>query len=156
MSYPPSKMMAIGSLLVLIGCAGSYEPTDAGDLEKSFRSEFGFAPPESVSEIGMKTQRIGDTWSRWMRFRADESVFSRITDAGFEPFDAGSASGSVKVWHQRYSGSPPNAPAWWTPARDLGMVFYKSDFRNDFSASYHVVWRYEESGYIFSESGAWD
>lgn len=144
------------ALLLLSGCVGSHEPTSASGLASSFESEFGIRPPPNVSDISSKTQRIGDTWSKWMRFRGDEAVFSQITGKGFQPCEGASLEGSILVWSQSPSTKSPNAPSWWIPAAGLSGAFYKSNFRRDFHASYHAIWRDPRSGFIYSKSGAWD
>lgn len=109
------RLSTLATALLMVGCSGSHEPTDAKTLAQCYQSEFGSAPPSTVSSLQAKAVIIGDAGTQWLRFTADSTTISSIVSGGF------SAASRVQFMSETTN---TNSPVWWKPSSDHVTKFY--------------------------------
>jgi hypothetical protein len=118
------------AVLLLAGCGGTHEPTDAKGQAECYRMEFGALPPAGVTNIHGKQIIIGDAARVWLRFEATPALVDSLLKS-FSPTNR-------QAFDDRSGGA--NIPAWWTPESNHIKAFYGvSGWRKDFSYSYAVI-----------------
>ena len=89
-----------------------------------FEDLFGFAPPETVTEIKYRdfyTRYImGDGWGRWMRFTYDKDVFDKIVrEKGYKE--------RAERYHVALLLASDAAPPWWPTVDENKVTIYLGD-----------------------------
>jgi len=108
--------LPMASALLMSGCGGSYEPSNARELVECYKTEFDADPSPAVAALQAKQIVRAGSGAQFLRFTADEATIDSILARGFNPinkvtFDQETASG--------------NAPAWWRPLEDKMSLFFK-------------------------------
>jgi hypothetical protein len=165
MSFSKQLLLALALTIPFLfcGCWYSSEPKRRDQLEKQFRNDFGFVPPAEVTEIRCKMVRVGDSFVRWLSFRADTVTISRIVTNGFDSSAFAELEKSRIIRTGKSSPAlidpyeiNPNAPKWWP---DLSRVkfkqlYYTSGWSKSESA-YTYFFINEANGLVFSHTAIW-
>lgn len=114
------------------------ESTDREKLVDAFRSNFGFLPPASVTEIKVKNTTIYDASVHWMTFTFVPSVTEKIIrrDQPLEFLHSGTPEFDRAV--ARYLDNK-NRPAWAVPPRGrTSAILFKKGFLDHISSEYYL------------------
>lgn len=111
------SLFCSAAALILSGCGGTSEPTDAPTLANCYATEFGTAPPSGVRNLKAKQVVVGDAGGAWLRFEADSNVVAQITSNRFTVSDWTDFS----IYGHPEGGNTPN---WWQPRPDALAAFY--------------------------------
>jgi len=111
------SILCSAAILMLFGCAGASEPTDAPTLAKCYATEFWTPPPLGVTNLKARQVVVGDAGGAWLRFEADSNVVSAIVSRRFSPSDRTDFS----VYGRLEGG---NTPQWWHPKLDAITAYY--------------------------------
>ena len=108
MKFTARLLLFCAATLLLVGCGGTYEPSDAKGQADCYRMEFGSLPPAGVTNILGKQIIIGDAARAWLRFEATPALVESLCK-GF--------TSTNRLTFDEHSGGE-NTPAWWTPDSD--------------------------------------
>lgn len=141
--------------LAFYSCGPDYAMTRASQ-EAAFATELGVAASASISEIRVRTVRVGDSWQRWMRFTIVPEVFAKITNGGwFVSAQRNDFDNWASTWSQALVNRSPNAPRWWaTPTDFHTVVYFRTNHPRDI-AGYQLLWLDSTNGWAFALSAAW-
>jgi hypothetical protein len=117
----------------------SGETTDREKAVGAFVDNFGFKPPDSVTEIKIKNYEMYDACAHWMAFTYDSGVFNKIL-AHDQPLD------TANLGTQKYSEinsslkqGCANCPDWLElPNINTSKIYFKNNFLNHSSSDYYL------------------
>jgi hypothetical protein len=119
--------------MMLCGCGGVSEPTDAPTLAKCYATEFSADPPAAVKELRAKQVVVGDAGGAWLRFETDSNTLSLIISNRFVPSDFT----DFKIYGSLDGG---NTPRWWHPSpQTLDDFFINKQWRPGSNYSIAVI-----------------
>lgn len=106
---------------------------------EAFIDNFGFPPPDSVTEIKVKNYDMYDASAHWMAFTYDPIVFNKILSHD-QPLD------TAFIGTQKYDEIDlslkkgcANCPGWLgLPNPNTPKIFFKKDFLNHSSSEYYL------------------
>lgn len=162
MKFPGRKWLSISAIvalgLVLYSCIIPSDTINRKKLETQFQDEFGFPPPLAISTLRGRTVTVGDSWSRWLQFTADEASLRRLVANGFTETNSEILRNPpAELWAQGLVGqsSSPNAPKWWRlPGAQEVRIFHRKGHIRDF-AGFTFVWIDDTSHTAYAQSSAW-
>ena len=117
----------------------SGETTDREKATGAFVDNFGFRPPDSVTEIKLKNYDMYDASAHWMAFTYDSIIFSKILTHD-QPLDT-AFIGTQKYGEINLSLKQgcANCPDWLElPNPNTPKIFFKKDFLNHSSSEYYL------------------
>src|SRR5205823_1827493 len=117
-------------------------------------AEFGFVPPQTVTNLLCKTVWIGDSRISWFILNFDGRTFTQITNQHFMTFDGWDLPATVE---SALSSGKANAPKWWNTSSGVSnaTVYYKEGLNTNYARSYALVWLDKNSGAMYAKAGAW-
>jgi hypothetical protein len=106
----PLRLLAVGSVLLLVGCSG--DARDNKSRDAAFQDLFGFAPLSDVIDVKSSWRKNFSTYVCWIRVSCGVPTISKIRSHG-------------RSWPDRFviltiapgaHAPAANSPPWWNDA----------------------------------------